>query len=289
MLHYQVMKHEDENREWIILLHGLGGSSAIWYKQIPELKKHYNLILPDFFGHGGSRETQPVYTFQGLADAVVEVLDELGLERVHLLGISMGSSLGCFIAVYHPERIKSMILGGATLGMDFRTTALLHAGNALKTVMPYMWIYSFFAWIMMPRKNHAKSRQIFVREARKLGGKEFRKWYRLLMKFPLYQLEFESPTLMDIPKLFISGSEDHLFLGQVQSWTKRDRNAVLHIIQNQGHLCNIEAPEEFNQVCIEYINEGSWKNLQNPSNEESLPEKDTENDTEDGIKKRAAG
>jgi pimeloyl-ACP methyl ester carboxylesterase len=252
MLQYQVIKHDD-NAQWVMLLHGLGGSSSIWYKQIPELSKKYNLILPDFFGHGLSKETLPVYTFQGLADEMVKVLDHLNIERVHLLGISMGSSLGCFMAVYHPERIKSMILGGATLGMDFRTTLLLNAGNILKYVMPYMWIYSFFAWIMMPKKNHCRSRRIFVREARKLGGKEFRKWYRLLMQFPLYQLEFERPGLLEIPKFFISGSQDHLFLNQVVSWTDRDPNAVIQIIEDQGHLCNIEAPDEFNELCLSYL------------------------------------
>ena len=277
MLHYEVMEHPDNHKdpkEWIMLLHGLGGSTAIWYKQIPELKKHYNLILPDFYGHGNSnKKTLQVYTFQGLADAAVEVLDDLEIDRVHLMGISMGSSLGCFIAVYHPERIKSMLLGGACLGMDFRTTSLLHAGNILKYVMPYMWLYSFFAWIVMPRKNHAKSRAIFVREARKLGGKEFRKWYRLLMKFPLYQLELESPILMEIPKIFISGSQDHLLLQQVTDWTARDANAVLHVIEGQGHLCNIEKPEEFNEACINYIDGRQWEKKasgEEPAEDEAL-------------------
>ena len=297
MLHYEVMKHPDNHKdpkEWIMLLHGLGGSTSIWYKQIPELKKHYNLILPDFYGHGNSnKKTLPVYTFQGLADAVVKVLDDLEIDRVHLMGISMGSSLGCFIAVYQPHRIKSMILGGAALGMDTRTTILLHAGNILKYVMPYMWIYGFFAWIMMPRKNHAKSRAIFVREARKLGGKEFRKWYRLLMKFPLYQLELESPTLMEIPKLFISGSQDHLFLKQVVDWSGRDPNAVLHIIEGQGHLCNIEWPEEFNQACINYIDGRVWEKKQTPNgpgHEHGSPGDKTRVDAEeiDAAEKRRA-
>lgn len=254
MLQYQTVVRK-ENKEWIMLLHGLGGSSSIWYKQIPDLSKKYNLILPDFFGHGISRETLPAYTFEGLADEMVKVLDHLGLSRVHILGISMGSGLACFMAVYHGERIKSMVLGGATVGMEFRTTLLLNAGNLLKYIMPYMWIYRFFAWIMMPKKNHSMSRNIFVREAHKLGGKEFRKWYKLLMQFPMYQLELQRPVLFETPKLFISGRQDHLFLNQIVNWTKRDHNAILHIVENAGHLCNIEMPEEFNRVCLQYLND----------------------------------
>ncbi len=254
MLQYQTIAHK-ENKEWIMLLHGLGGSSSIWYKQIPELSMHYNLILPDFFGHGITRQTLPAYTFEGLADEMTKVLDHLELPRVHILGISMGSGLGCFMGVYHGDRIKSMILGGATVGMDFCTTLLLHGGNLLKYVMPYMWVYRFFAWIMMPKRNHTRSRGIFVREAYKLGGKEFRKWYKLLMQFPMYQLELQRPVLFETPKLFISGNQDHLFLKQIVNWTKKDPNAILHIVENAGHLCNIEKPEEFNRVCLQYLHD----------------------------------
>ncbi|RJP37501.1 MAG: alpha/beta hydrolase [Desulfobacteraceae bacterium] len=252
MLQYQVVRHET-SKEWVMLLHGLGGSSSIWYRQVPELSKHYNLILPDFFGHGISRQTLPVYTFERLADEMALVLDDLNLDRVHLLGVSMGSGLGSFMGVYHPSRIKSMVLGGATLGMDFRTTTMLHAADILRHVMPYMWLYRFFAWIMMPRFNHSRSRHIFIREAHKLGRKEFMKWYRLLKQFPLCQLELQRPVLFEIPKLFISGSQDHLFLRQVVGWTKLDHNATLHIIKDHGHLCNIESPEEFNRVCLDYL------------------------------------
>jgi len=254
MLQYQTIAHK-ENTEWIMLLHGLGGSSSIWYKQVPDLSQHYNLILPDFFGHGLTRETMPTYTFEGLADAMAEVLDDLGLDRVHLLGISMGSGLGCFMGVYHADRIKSMVLGGATVGMDLPTTLLLHAGNFLKNLMPYMWLYRFFAWIMMPRRNHSRSRAIFIREAHKLGGKEFRKWYRLLMQFPMHQLELQRPVLLETPKLFISGCQDHLFLNQIVNWAARDSNAIMHIVENAGHLCNIEQPEEFNRLTLEYLKE----------------------------------
>lgn len=252
MLNYRVINH-DEDRQWLLMLHGLGGSSAIWYKQVPELEKRYNLILPDFFGHGETRQVLPYYTFQGLADEFVKVIDEVGLKRVNLLGISLGSVFGCFMAVYYPSRIRRMILGGAALGLDMRTRSMMYSGHWLKQVMPYMWLYRFFAWILMPRPSQAISREIFAREARRLGGKEFKKWYRLIMQFPERKLDFEKPVLKQVPKLFISGAQDHMFLDQVRSWVQQDPGARLHIIENAGHVCNIQAPEEFNRACIDYL------------------------------------
>jgi pimeloyl-ACP methyl ester carboxylesterase len=254
MLSYRLVNHEDD-REWLLMLHGLGGSSAIWYKQVPELEKHYNLILLDFFGHGETREVLPSYTFEGLANEIVRVIDVLGLKRVNILGISLGSVFACFMAVYHPDRIGRMVLGGAALGLDTRTRGMLYSGHWLKQVVPYMWLYRFFAWILMPRPSQSLSRQIFVREARKLGGREFKKWYRLIMQFPVKHLELERPVLQRIPKLFVSGEQDHMFLDQVVAWASHDPAAQLYLIKDAGHVCNIQAPKEFNRVCIDWLEE----------------------------------
>jgi len=253
MLTYQVVQHREPGKKWLLMLHGIGGSSAIWYKQVPELAKNYNLLLPDLYGHGKTRETLPRYTFEGLSDDLVTLLDHMKIDKAHVAGISLGSILACFTGVYHPSRVESLILGGAARGMDYRTKSLLYSGHYLKHLVPYMWLYSFFARIIMPRPSQSKGRKIFCREAKKLGGKEFRKWYRLMMQFPVYMEEFENDAMADIPKLFISGSHDYLLVDQIRAWARRDPNAVLHIIENCGHVCNIQAPAEFNRVCLEYL------------------------------------
>ena len=52
-------------------------------------------------------------------------------------------------------------------------------GNISKNIVPYMLLYKFFAWIILPRKNHRESRILFVREAKKVQQKEFLRWYKL--------------------------------------------------------------------------------------------------------------
>lgn len=252
MVEYEIIE-KDDTRDWILMLHGIGGSASIWYKQINALSQKYNLILPDLYGHGKTREVLPAYTFEGLADEMARLLDHLGLEQVHVMGISLGSVIACFMGVYHPSRIRCLVLGGAALGMDFRTRSMLYSGHLLKQFVPYMWLYQFFAWIIMPRPSQAMSRKIFAREARSLGGREFKKWYRLMRQFPLKVHEFENSGFLDLPKLFISGRQDHLLIDQVLSWARRDPAAATHIIENCGHVCNIQAAEEFNRVALDYL------------------------------------
>ena len=64
-----------------------------------------------------------------------------------------------------PERVKSMVLGGAILRLDIRSRVLVQLGRLGQHFLPYMWLYRLFAFIIMPRQHHQESRNLFVREA----------------------------------------------------------------------------------------------------------------------------
>ena len=242
-----------KDSDWIIFLHGLGGNSNIYYKQVEDYKQHFNLMFIDLFGHGCTLEQLNEYTFETLAKSAVNVMDEEGITSAHIVGVSLGTIVMDAFSMLAPERIKTMILSGAVQGYDFRTRFLLKTGALLQNIMPYMWLYKLFAFIMMPRKNHSASRQIFVREAKKLGGEEFRKWYTLMESLEPFYASLPASAENSIPRLYISGDEDHLFLPFVMASYFKDPLASIHIIEKCGHVCNIECPEEFNRVSLTYL------------------------------------
>ena len=71
--------YENKNTaEWVTFVHGAGGSSSIWFKQIKEFKAHFNILLLDLRGHGNSKEKiTKKYTFEAIANDVLEVLNHL--------------------------------------------------------------------------------------------------------------------------------------------------------------------------------------------------------------------
>lgn len=253
MFHHKVLTAAPD-REWVVLLHGLGGSSSIWYKQVDAYAGEFNVLLVDLYGHGKTGETLPEYSFAEMGREVFRVMDHLGIGSAHLVGISFGSVLAKIMCVMAPERARSLVLGGGVTGLDFRSRFLLNLGKMLRFVMPYMWLYRLFALIMMPRRRHAKSRGIFVREAKKLGRSEFQKWYRLIQTFPGFSRELcRDLRQTPVPKLFISGSEDYLFCDKVRAYVRTDPAARLHVIEKCGHVCNIERPLEFNAISLRYM------------------------------------
>ena len=250
--------------EWVTFVHGAGGSSSIWFKQIRDFQKHFNVLLLDLRGHGNSNEQiktafKQKYTFKSIANDVIEVIDHLQINSSHFVGISLGSIVIRQLAEMYPTRVQSMILGGAILKMNFRSQILMRLGNTFKYVLPYLVLYKFFAFVIMPKKNHKNSRLLFINEAKKLYQKEFIKWFKLTAEInPVLRL-FRQVEL-DIPTLYVMGEEDYMFLPSVrQVVANHAKTAELFIIQNCGHVVNVEQPVIFNETVIGYIRNGSLK------------------------------
>ena len=245
------------SQDWVTFVHGAGGSSTIWYKQLRDFKKHFNVLLLDLRGHGNSKPNlkdafNDRYTFDSITEDIVEVIDHEGIEQSHFIGISLGTILIRNLAEKYPHRVKSMVMGGAILKLNFRSQVLMRLGIIFKSVVPYIWLYKFFAFIIMPNKNHRESRSLFVREAKKLYQKEFIRWFKLTSEInPL--LRFFRGADIAIPTFYIMGGEDYLFLPTIQKVVKTQKESTLFVVENCGHVVNVEQPLIFNQKVIDYL------------------------------------
>lgn len=256
-MYYNTYKHPT-SKKWVTFVHGAGGSSTIWYKQVREFKKHFNVLLLDLRGHGRSKPTlgsffKNDYTFDEITHDIIEVLEYLNIKKSHFVGISLGSILIRNLAENRKEMVESMVLGGAILKMNFKSQFLMQLGNIFKSILPYMILYKLFAFVIMPRKNHKKSRLLFVNEAKKLCQKEFLKWYKLTAEInPL--LRFFRAKDIQLPTLYIMGEQDHLFLPSIQHLVNKHITASLFVIKKCGHVVNVEQPNVFNTKSINFIN-----------------------------------
>jgi 3-oxoadipate enol-lactonase len=93
----------------LVLLHGLGGQASTWDTVAPELARSFRVLAIDLRGHGDS-DRPGDYSFELMRDDVLGVLGQLGLDRVSLLGHSMGGTVAYLIAQQEPDRISRLIL-----------------------------------------------------------------------------------------------------------------------------------------------------------------------------------
>ena len=116
MLYYKTIIKSEE-AEWVTLLHGAGGSSSIWFKQMRYYRKHFNVLLVDLRGHGYSDKPQHI-DFKEYAEDIKELLDYLYVTQASLIGHELGGSVASAFAAMYPEMADSITLVNPTLLND---------------------------------------------------------------------------------------------------------------------------------------------------------------------------
>ena len=254
MLHSNFYKAENNSKKWITFIHGAGGNSSIWYNQVRFFKAYFNIMLIDLRGHGKSKS--PIedsdYSFDLIIDDLIEVLNYRKILKSHFVGISLGSILIQKMIQTHSSRIEKIALGGAILNLNLQSRILMFFGKLTQSMLPFIWIYTFFAYVIMPYRNHRKSRALFIREAKKLSENEFRKWYKLTAKL-LPLLERIRNKEVKIPTLYIMGSQDYMFLPFVKKIVKIHKYSKLLTLKKSGHVVNIDQPERFNDELLNFL------------------------------------
>ncbi len=256
LLFHKTFEHPTSD-EWVVFVHGAGGSSSIWFKQIKAYKQHFNLLFVDLRGHGKSNQLLKElianrYTFKEVTQDIVKVLDHIQIYSAHVVVRWLGTILVRTIAEISAERVKSMVLGGAVTRLNTRSQFLVRVGGLCKHIVPYMWLYSLFAYIVMPQQTQKESRHLFVREAKKLCQKEFKRWFILTSEVNPLMRYFKEREL-PIPTLYLMGERDYMFIKPVKEMVEVHSHSQLLEIPDCGHVCNVERPDEFNQHSIAFI------------------------------------
>ena len=135
----------------VVLSNSLGATRGMWDLQVPVLAERYRVISYDARGHGESPAPPGPYTLDDLVDDVLAVLDEVGAERAHLAGVSLGGMTAMRMAVRNPERVHRMVLlctSASTVAGPYRerAAAVRRGGTApLAEAVVAKWVTPAFA------------------------------------------------------------------------------------------------------------------------------------------------
>lgn len=249
MLNYEL--HNNNKEENIVFIHGFGGSTKTWKRQIQFFSEKFNVLLIDLPGHGNSVKEKAI-TPEYVSRKIKEVLDFLNIKKAQFVGLSLGSLVVAHFAIENPEYVKSIIFGGAAIKVDGIYKFLVHLINIIKGILPHYFLFKLFASIMLPKKNHEKSRNIFIREGKKMNRKDFISWVDYISETAHANKLLNDLKKLDIKMIFISGDEDGCFLNGTRK-AAREVGAKLNLIHHCGHVCTIEKAEEFNQMAFKFL------------------------------------
>ncbi len=113
----------------LLLVHGIGDSSDTWRPVFEQLARTHTVIAPDLLGHGRSEKPRADYTIAGFANGMRDLLSVLGVERVTVVGHSLGGGVAAQFAYQFPERCERLVLVGSggvgrTVSPLFRVAAV---------------------------------------------------------------------------------------------------------------------------------------------------------------------
>lgn len=135
-----------EVHDTVMFHHGIGVTQNVWQRWIPVLAPHFRIVTFDMRGFGTSRDaaTRFDWTLDNLASDILEVMDHVSVERVHLIGESMGGTIALAFALDHGSRVRSLtISNGAHVGGSIRNVDRWR--ETLANEGPEKWSLEFMA------------------------------------------------------------------------------------------------------------------------------------------------
>ena len=225
-----------------------------WKFQYPAFRGYANLLLLDLRDHGNSNlaDGRVEYDFELISTDIYLVMERLGIKKAVFMSLSFGSVLVQAFSLRYPGIVTGAVMAGAIFKGGLPIKIFVHMARALNLVLPYRHMYSLFSYLLMPKESHQMSRRIYRIQARRISPKAYMRWVGLYREFFRLLSKFQN-QIINFPVLAVMGSDDYVFLKTAEDFSKKQPNVGISVIQNAGHICNIDRAEEFNRIALSFL------------------------------------
>lgn len=248
-IHYYISG--DKNKESIFFLHSAFSDHRCFDKQIDYFSSNYKVITIDLLGHGktgvGNSKDKITSTF----NHITEIMKTESIEKIHLVGVSLGSLLAQDFALKFPDKtITLTAVGGYSINKNQKEIAR----NQRKEM--FKWIFKMI-FSMDSFRRYAANLSVlsdedkiqFLKSAKLVTRKSFR-----VMGGINKIINNRPNTKRNYPLLIITGEKDtQLAVKAAKEWHNEDPTSRLFIIENAGHCANIDNPKRFNEILSEFL------------------------------------
>jgi 3-oxoadipate enol-lactonase len=217
--------------------------------------REFHAVAWDARGYGASDDYDGPLAFTDYGDDVIRVLDHFGADRAHLVGLSMGGRIAMDVAGRYSQRVASLCLVDTHMGfgdltdaaqqefLDLRRKPLQQGKDVRDIAEPVA------RSLLGPKATEAHFRQLY--ESLCALHKES---YIKSIEATVLQDRFDHLESIAAPTLVLVGAEDRLAPPSLaKRIASRIPNAVLEVIPEAGHLSNIEQPERFNSLLLDFL------------------------------------
>lgn len=234
----------------LVLSHSLGSSGMLWERQLSELGDRFHLLRYDHRGHGRSDCPDGEWTMEDFGRDLQRLLDQLGLERVHFCGVSLGGMVGLWLAQEEPGRLDRLVVANTSAFMEnpslLRERIRHVSESGMESIVEDVldrWFTSGF------HRSDSDAVAAFRRQLRETSVDSYRKTSEAICDLDIR----EGLSRISTPTLVITGVEDR---ATPPSWGEAIADSVpgAEVCSlPAAHLSNVEAAEEFNEALLQFF------------------------------------
>jgi 3-oxoadipate enol-lactonase len=239
----------------VIFIHGFPLNKSMWDLQLEALKDEYRVIAYDIRGHGGSDAGREDFSMDIFANDLISFMDSLKIRKAVVCGLSMGGYIALNAIGKYPERFEALILSDTQYIADTpeaRENRLVAIENIKK--------YGLEDYAKESIKNLFAPGSLLSKETEVASVREMIvNTSKLSIYNSLHALAIRKETSgilsgIKIPVLILVGEEDKITPPEIaESMHKKITGSQLNIIENAGHLSNLENPFEFNYQVRKFL------------------------------------
>ena len=243
------------NGEPIIFVHAFPLCNRMWDEQVNFFKNKYRVITYDIRGLGYSNEIEDYqFTMEDLVNDFFDIIDHLKLEKVNACGLSMGGYILLRALIRDQSRFSSVILADTKSENDSNENLIARSNSIMKIKAGGKdeFIDGFLKKLLSESGYRNRNSREFVRMI--MSWMDVKGLCANLIAIATRTNTFYQLKEISIPALIIVGKKDEV-TPVINSFNLKEglANSVFKVIEDAGHLSNIEKPAEFNKAIEEFL------------------------------------
>lgn len=246
--------------EPVIFGNGIFSNTKGWIYQIPVFSKEYQIILYDMRGQGQSDKPDEPYSFEIHAEDQKALLDNLGISKVHHVGISYGAELGLVFALKYPDMMNSLVTCSAVSFVDTLLNEMCQLWRYVCDIADPELFYHATVPLNFGATFIRENTTILENAKARYAQLDYPPLVRLIDAFLKLDITDQLPRIK-IPTCVIGGERDILKPPYPYSKLIHDKipNSEMVIVNDSGHAITFEKPGEFNSIVLGFLRKHSLK------------------------------
>ena len=231
----------------VLLLHGIRGNRGNWRHQIDFFARHdFAAAAWDARGYGDSDDYDTPLNFRDhFVGDVLRVAAHFDAQKMHLVGLSMGGRIARNVAIYYPDRLYSLTVVNANPGFNSMSADEVRRFVTERTTRTPQSMRNLLG--SKPRKGAYEELMDGIDKIRDHS-------YRKTLEASVAQDRDAPIENIRVPTRIIAGEEDNVYSPDIaRVMAKRIPGSELVLMKRTGHLANLERPERFNEIMLEFL------------------------------------